>query len=57
MNSAGTPGAHGSEGLDLRIEDVADEATFNLILWRAVRPGQPYPGTRRSAALEAVRGR
>jgi len=43
--------------LDLRIEDAADEGIFNHILWKSVRPGVPYPGTRRGAALEAIRGR
>jgi DNA-binding beta-propeller fold protein YncE/phospholipase C len=54
-NPAATTGARASERLDLRIEDVADEATFNRVLWQAVRPGQPYPGTRRGATLEVVR--
>jgi YVTN family beta-propeller protein len=54
-NPAGTTGARESSLLDLRIEDVADEGLFNRILWRSVRPGVPYPGTRRGAALEAVR--
>ncbi|MEN3336959.1 MAG: hypothetical protein V7647_635, partial [Acidobacteriota bacterium] len=54
-NPADTRGARQSSQLDLRIEDVADEALFNRILWEAVKPGMPYPGTRRGATLEAVR--
>jgi DNA-binding beta-propeller fold protein YncE len=54
-NPANTRGARQSSQLDLRIEDVADEALFNRILWEAVKPGVPYPGTRRGATLEAVR--
>jgi YVTN family beta-propeller protein len=53
-NPANTPEARQSSMLDLRIEDVADEDLFNRILWRAVKPGVPYPGTRRGAALEAL---
>jgi YVTN family beta-propeller protein len=56
-NPRSTTGARESEKLDLRIEDVADEALFNRILWQSARPGVPYPGVRRGAALEAVRGR
>ncbi|HEY5439989.1 MAG TPA: bifunctional YncE family protein/alkaline phosphatase family protein [Gemmatimonadaceae bacterium] len=56
-NPAGTTGARESLQLDLRIEDAADEGIFNHILWKSVRPGVPYPGTRRGAALEAIRGR
>jgi YVTN family beta-propeller protein len=56
-NPAGTREARESAALDLRHEDVADEASFNRILWRMARPGVRYPGTRRAAALEVVRGR
>jgi DNA-binding beta-propeller fold protein YncE len=56
-NPAGTRGARESSRLDLRIEDAADEELFNRILWRTVKPGVPYPGSRRGAALEATRGR
>lgn len=54
-NPAGTRGALRSSQLDLRIEDAADEALFNRVLWEAVRPGVPYPGSRRGATREAVR--
>jgi hypothetical protein len=56
-NPAGTRGARESTTLDLRHEDLADDSLFNAILWRTVRPGAPYPGTRRGATLEVVRGR
>jgi sugar lactone lactonase YvrE len=56
-NPAGTRGARESARLDLRIEDAADEGLFNRILWRSMKGSVPYPGSRRGAALEAVRGR
>ncbi|MEP6618170.1 MAG: bifunctional YncE family protein/alkaline phosphatase family protein [bacterium] len=55
-NPAGTAGARQSSQIDLRIEDAVDDDLFNRIIWGAVRPGRPYPGSRRGAALEAVRG-
>jgi YVTN family beta-propeller protein len=55
-NPSATRDARESAALDLRIEDVAEEESFNRILWRSVRPNVPYPGTRRGATLEAVRG-
>lgn len=55
-NPGNTPGARQSSTINLRIEDAVDDDAFNRIIWRAVRPGVPYPGVRRSAALEAVRG-
>jgi hypothetical protein len=54
-NGASTPAARQSSRLDLRFEDVADEALFNRILWATVKPGVPYPGLRRGAVLEALR--
>ncbi|MEP6730136.1 MAG: bifunctional YncE family protein/alkaline phosphatase family protein [bacterium] len=55
-NPSSTTGARESEKLDLRIEDMADEGLFNRLLWQSARPGVSYPGTRRGAALEVVRG-
>ena len=54
-NPAGTTGATESARLDLEIEDVAAEDPFNRIIWNAVKPGIPYPGSRRGAVLETVR--
>jgi YVTN family beta-propeller protein len=54
-NPAGTPGARQSARLDLSIEDVADEESFNRVIWAAVKPGVAYPGVRRGATLEVVR--
>jgi YVTN family beta-propeller protein len=54
-NPAGTAEARESAQLDLRIEDVADEARFNRVLWRSVKGDVPYPGSRRGATLEALR--
>ena len=56
-NPAGTSGARQSSRIDLRIEDAVDDDVFNRIIWASVRPGKAYPGARRGAALEAVRGR
>ncbi|HEY2027214.1 MAG TPA: bifunctional YncE family protein/alkaline phosphatase family protein [Gemmatimonadaceae bacterium] len=54
-NPAGTRGAAQSSMLDLRVEDAADEAAFNRILWEAIRPGVAYPAAHRASALEAAR--
>ena len=54
-NPTGTTGARESEKLDLEIEDVAAEDPFNRIIWQAVKPGVPYPGTHRGATLETTR--
>jgi YVTN family beta-propeller protein len=54
QNPAGTPAAHESARLDLRIEDVADEELFNRVLWRSVKGDVPYPGSRRAAARERL---
>jgi hypothetical protein len=56
-NPRGTRGASESSHLDLRLEDMADEETFNRILWQTVRPGARYPGTRRATTLELSRER
>lgn len=53
-NPSGTRGARESEKLDLHVEDVADEALFNRILWRAMKGDTPYPGTRRASTREAL---
>jgi YVTN family beta-propeller protein len=53
MNPAGTREARESARLDLDIEDAADEALFNRILWRTIKgPDVPYPGTHRASARE-----
>jgi YVTN family beta-propeller protein len=50
-------GARESAKLDFEFEDVADEVTFNRILWRAIKGDTvPYPGTNRMSALEWKRG-
>lgn len=52
------PGARASAGLDLRYEDIADEALFNRILWMAVKGEQvPMPRIARMSALETFRAR
>lgn len=50
-NPAGTRGARESSALDLHIEDVADEAVFNRVLWRAVKGDRPYPALRRAPSV------
>ena len=38
---------------ELRTEDAADDATFNRILWKAIKgPSVPYPGPTRASAKE-----
>ena len=46
-NPAAGPGAEESARLDWSREDRVDDATFNRILWTAIKgPGRPYPGAR-----------
>ena len=55
-NPANTPEARESEGLDLRIEDIAEEDLFNRVLWATIKGrSAPYPGPRRVTALELKR--
>ncbi|HEX9484654.1 MAG TPA: alkaline phosphatase family protein [Gemmatimonadaceae bacterium] len=54
-NPGGTRGARESQTLDLRVEDAADEALFNRVIWEATKPGVPYPGSRRAASLDRLR--
>lgn len=57
-NSPATRDARESARLDLRIEDAADEALFNRILWRMMKgDAVPYPGTRHMSTLEYSRAR
>ena len=57
-NPPATRDARESAQLDLRIEDVANEAAFNRILWRVMKgSATPYPGARRMATLEYTRAR
>jgi DNA-binding beta-propeller fold protein YncE len=49
--------ARESAKLDFEFEDVADEESFNRILWRTIKGASvPYPGTTRMSALEWKRG-
>jgi YVTN family beta-propeller protein len=57
-NPSGGRDARESAGLDLRFEDMADEALFNHILWRMVKgDARPYPGAQRMSSLEYARAR
>jgi hypothetical protein len=57
-NPAGGRDARESSRLDLRFEDVADEALFNRILWRMLKgEAAPYPAIRRMSTLEFTRTR
>ncbi|HVT39918.1 MAG TPA: bifunctional YncE family protein/alkaline phosphatase family protein [Gemmatimonadaceae bacterium] len=50
--------ARESAHLDLRLEDLADEESFNRILWRMMKgDARPYPRARRMATLEFTRAR
>ena len=57
VNRPDTREARESARLDLRFEDIADEALFNGILWRMMKGDAPYPGTRRISLLELARAR
>ncbi len=57
-NPGGTRDARESAELDLRFEDMADEALFNRILWRMTKgDARPYPAARRMSSLEYFRAR
>ena len=57
-NPGGTRDARESAELDLRFEDMADEALFNRILWRMTKgDARPYPPVRRMSSLEYFRAR
>jgi hypothetical protein len=57
-NPSGTRDARESAELDLRFEDLADEAQFNRILWRMIKGGtRRYPGAQRMSTLEYARTR
>jgi YVTN family beta-propeller protein len=57
-NPSGSRDARESASLDLRYEDMADEALFNRILWRMIKgDARPYPGTQRMSSLEYARAR
>jgi len=57
-NPSGTRDDRESAELDLRFEDVANEALFNRILWRMIKgDDQPFPGARRMSSLEYTRAR
>src|SRR5262249_4353412 len=57
LNPDSSANAKASLDLDLDRVDAADEASFNRILWRAIKGRQPYPGTKRMSSLEATRAR
>jgi hypothetical protein len=55
LNPAKSPTAQASLDLDLDRVDAADEDRFNRILWSLLKPGQPYPGTKRMSSLDVTR--
>jgi len=55
LNPEKSPTAQASLELNLDRVDAADEDTFNRILWNLLKPGEPYPGTKRMASLEMTR--
>ena len=58
MNPSTGRDARESARLDLHIEDAADEALFNRILWRMMKSDTtPYPRARRMSTLEFARAR
>ena len=57
-NPAGGRDARESAQLDLRYEDLSDEALFNRILWRMMKgDARPAPAARRMSSLEYARAR
>ena len=55
-NPAATKEARDSELLELHIEDAANEALFNQILWATIKGRDiPYPRSRRISALDLKR--
>ena len=55
LNPQKSPTAQASLELNLDRVDAVDEDTFNRILWNLLKPGEPYPGTKRMASLEVTR--
>jgi hypothetical protein len=55
LNPEKSPTSQASLVLNLDRVDAADEDTFNRILWNLLKPGEPYPGTKRMASLEVTR--
>lgn len=55
LNPPKSPTAEASLQLDLDRVDAADEDAFNRILWSLLKPGEPYPGTKRMSSLEVAR--
>jgi hypothetical protein len=57
-NPARGVGAAESRHLDLASADRVDDATFNHLLWRALKGDRAaYPGARRQTPLDAARER
>ncbi len=57
LNQRNAPGAREMETLNLDVEDAIDDATFNRILWRAIKgPNVPYPGVNRASAKDLKTG-
>jgi predicted alpha/beta superfamily hydrolase/DNA-binding beta-propeller fold protein YncE len=57
LNPPKNPSAQASLELKLDRVDAANEDTFNRVLWSLLKPGQPYPGTKRMSSLEITRAR
>jgi hypothetical protein len=56
LNPKRGTGARLSQGLDLRMEDMADEALFNRVLWLDAKGAdRPMPAPRRISQLELLR--
>ncbi len=54
VNPPKARGSAESSRLDFRIEDMADDDTFNRILWVAIKGDAPYPGPTRLTAAGSV---
>ncbi|MBI2797478.1 MAG: bifunctional YncE family protein/alkaline phosphatase family protein [Gemmatimonadetes bacterium] len=57
VNPAAGPGVRESRGWDLSREDRVPDEAGQRVLWAMLKPGTPYPGSRRAPALEFTRAR
>ncbi|MBI3790034.1 MAG: bifunctional YncE family protein/alkaline phosphatase family protein [Gemmatimonadetes bacterium] len=57
LNPVQGPGARESRGFDLSREDAVPDEAGQRVLWQMLKPGVPYPGTRRVSSQELARTR
>lgn len=57
VNPPQGPGVRESRGFDLSREDAVPDEAGQRVLWQMLKPGVPYPGTRRASTQELARTR